>query len=66
MAPKFKVGDKVKVPENMEEARSWWRGKEATVRAVFEDTALYEVLFDDAEDFAFIEERMLAPRSESK
>jgi hypothetical protein len=65
MAPKFKVGDKVQVPEDMPEARSWWRGKEATVRAVFEDTALYEVLFDDAQDFAFIEERMLAPWGES-
>jgi hypothetical protein len=61
MAPKFKAGDKVKVPENMEGARSWWRGKDATVRAVFEDTAMYEVIFDDAEDFAFIEERMLVP-----
>ena len=65
MAAKFKVGDKVRVPEGMEDARSWWRGKDATVRAVFEDTALYEVLFDDAEDFAFIEERMLVPRGES-
>ncbi|HTE85705.1 MAG TPA: hypothetical protein VK821_13325 [Dehalococcoidia bacterium] len=66
MAPKFKVGDKVQVPESMEEARSWWRGKDATVRAVFEDTALYEVLFDDAQDFAFVEERMLAPRNEAE
>jgi hypothetical protein len=65
MASKFKVGDKVLVPPDMDEARPWWRGKEATVRAVFEDEALYEVLFDDAEDFAFIEERMLAPRSAS-
>ena len=64
MAAKFKVGDKVQVPASMAEARSWWRGKDATVRAVFADTGMYEVLFDDAEDFAFIEERMLAPRSE--
>jgi hypothetical protein len=66
VAPRFKIGDKVRVPENMQEARSWWRGKDATVRAVFEDTAMYEVLFDDAEDFAFIEERMLAPAGESR
>jgi hypothetical protein len=64
MAAKFKVGDKVQVPENMEDATPWWRGKPATVRAVLEDSTLYEVLFDDAEDFAFIEESMLAPRSE--
>lgn len=66
MTTKFKVGDKVKVPEGMEEARSWWRGKEATVRAVFEETALYEVLFDDAQDFAFIEEHLLVPVSQSR
>src|SRR5438445_13812496 len=63
MASKFKVGDKVIVPQDMQEARSWWRGKHATVRAVFEETSMYEVLFDDAEDFAFIEERMLVPGS---
>jgi hypothetical protein len=63
MAPKFKVGDKVEVPADMEGARAWWRGKSATVRAVIEDASLYEVLFDDAEDFAFIEERMLVPHS---
>jgi hypothetical protein len=62
VAAKFKVGDKVKVPEDMQEARSWWRGKDATVRAVLEDSALYEVLFDDAQDFAFIEEHMLVAR----
>ncbi len=60
MATKFKVGDKVRVPDDAQGARNWWKGKNATVRAVFEDTAMYEVLFDDAEDFAFIEERMLA------
>jgi hypothetical protein len=65
MAAKFKVGDKVHVPESMQDATPWWRGKAATVRAVLEDSTLYEVLFDDAEDFAFIEEHMLAPRSES-
>jgi hypothetical protein len=61
VAAKFKVGDKVKVPEDMPEARAWWRGKDATVRAVLEDS-MYEVLFDDAQDFAFIEERMLVAR----
>jgi hypothetical protein len=45
MAPKFKVGDKVKVPEDQAEAKSWWRGKPATVRAVLEDGAMHEVLF---------------------
>ena len=60
MASKFKVGDKVKVPEDAADARSWWRGKDATVRAVMEDSGLYEVLFDDAQDFAFVEEHMLA------
>jgi len=63
MAAKFKVGDKVVVPEGTLGARSWWLGKAATVRAVFEDTQLYEVLFDDAADFAFIEENLLAPAS---
>jgi len=61
VAPKFKVGDKVKVPEGTPGARSWWLGKDATVRAVMEDSALYEVLFDDAQDFAFVEEHMLVP-----
>jgi len=63
MAAKFKVGDKVVVPEGTPGARSWWLGKTATVRAVFEDTQLYEVLFDDAADFAFIEENLLVPVS---
>lgn len=65
MAVKFKVGDKVTVPEGTPDARTWWLGKTATVRAVFEDTQLYEVLFDDedAADFAFIEERLLVPAS---
>ena len=66
MAPKFKVGDKVKVPEGMQAAKSWWWGKEATVRAVLEESALYEVLFDEAEDFAFVEEHMLTPVSQSR
>jgi hypothetical protein len=61
LAAKFKVGDKVVVPEGTPGARSWWLGKAASVRAVFEDTQLYEVLFDDAADFAFIEESLLAP-----
>lgn len=59
MQGKFKVGDKVKVPEGMQGAKSWWMEKPATVRAVLEG-GLYEVVFDDAQDFAFIEERMLA------
>jgi len=63
MAARFKVGDKVMVPEGTQGARTWWLGKPATVRAVFEDTQLYEVLFDDAGDFAFIEEHLLAPDS---
>ena len=63
MALKFKVGDKVKLPEGTQGAKAWWSEKEATVRAAFEDTAIYEVLFDDAEDFAFMEEHMLAPVS---
>jgi hypothetical protein len=64
MAARFKVGDKVRVPENKEEAKSWWRGKAATVRAVLDDGTLYEVLFDDAQDFDFIEEPLLAPAGE--
>ena len=62
MEPKFKVGDKVRVPDDAPDARNWWKGKPATVRAVLEDS-LYEVLFDDAQDFAFIEERQLEPAS---
>ena len=64
MPLKFKVGDVVKVPENAPGAKSWWRGKQATIRAVFEDTGMYEVLFHDAQDFDFIEESMLAPAAE--
>ena len=61
MAAKFKVGDQVEVPKMMPGVQSWWVGKPATVRAVFEDTAMYEVLFHDAQDFAFIEEDNLQP-----
>jgi hypothetical protein len=61
MAAKFKVGDQVEVPEMKPGVQSWWVGKPATVRAVFEDTAMYEVLFHDAQDFAFIEEDKLQP-----
>jgi hypothetical protein len=66
MAAKFKVGDLVEVPQMMPGIRSWWVGKTATVRAVFEDTAMYEVLFHDAQDFAFIEEDKLVPAKESR
>jgi len=65
MAAKFKVGDLVEVPKDVPGARPWWVGKKATVRAVFEDTGLYEVLFHDAQDFAFIEEDKLAPVKKS-
>lgn len=65
MPTKFKVGDKVIVPEGTKDAQDWWLGKEATVRAVLEDGAFYEVLFTDAQDFAFIEEHLLAPASKS-
>ncbi len=61
MPTKFKVGDKVVVPEGTKDAQDWWMGKEATVRAVLDDGAFYEVLFTDAQDFAFIEEHLLAP-----
>ena len=61
MAAKFKIGDLVMVPEGMQGAKDWWQGKVATVRAVFEETGMYEVLFHDAQDFAFIEEHHLAP-----
>jgi hypothetical protein len=53
MAAKFKVGNKVMVHEGTPGARPWWLGKDATVRAVLEDSRLYEVLFEDAADFAF-------------
>jgi hypothetical protein len=65
MPAKFKVGDKVTVPEGTEDAQEWWWGKEATVRAILEDGTMYEVLFTDAEDFAFIEERLLEPAARS-
>ena len=65
MAAKFKVGDRVEVPKMLPGVQSWWVGKAATVRAVFEDTGLYEVLFHDAQDFAFIEEHQLAPLKEA-
>ena len=60
MPAKFKVGDKVVVPAGTKGARPWWVGKPTVVRAVFEDLGLYEVLFQDAEDFAFIQEHLLA------
>jgi hypothetical protein len=66
MTAKFKVGDKVQVPEKTADAKSWWVGKPATVRAVLEDGAMYEVLFDDAQDFDFIEEGLLVPRGDAK
>ena len=59
MAAKFKVGDQVVVPEGMPGAKSWWVGKPTVIRVVFEESGLYEVLFQDAEDFAFIEEHLL-------
>ena len=65
MAAKFKVGDEVEVPAEGPGVQSWWVGKAATVRAVFADTGLYEVLFHDAQDFAFIEEDKLALLKES-
>ena len=65
MAAKFKVGDLVEVPSSAQGVQEWWVGKPATVRAVFEDTALYEVLFHDAQDFAFIEEDKLVPHKEA-
>ena len=61
MTAKFKVGDEVMVPEGTLGARSWGVGKPTVVRVVFEDTGFYEVLFQDAEDFAFIEEHLLVP-----
>ncbi len=59
MALKFKIGDKVKVSQGTPGSRVWWWGKESTVKAVLEDGSLYQVLFDDAQDWAFIEEHML-------
>ncbi len=65
MVARFKIGDTVKVPNDLPDANPWWRGKEGKVRAVFEDSAMYEVLFSDAEDFDFVEEHMLAPAGEA-
>jgi uncharacterized protein YodC (DUF2158 family) len=59
MAAKYKIGDVVKVPGGTPGAKSWWMDKDATVRAVFEETGMYEVLFMDAQDFDFIEEDKL-------
>ena len=67
MAPKFKVGDTVKVSEGAEGAKAWWFGKEATIRAVLDDEPVsYEVLFHDAQDFDFIEEAMLVPEVDKR
>jgi hypothetical protein len=63
MAAKFKVGDEVAVPRMMAGVQAWWVGKRATVRAVLED-GMYEVLFHDGQDFAFIDENNLAPLSQ--
>jgi hypothetical protein len=60
MPLKFRTGDKVRVPQGTPGSQAWWWGKEATVSAILEDGALYQVLFDDAQDWAFIEEDMLA------
>jgi len=66
MAAKFKVGDAVVVPEGTPGARAWWVGKPTVIRVVFETEGLYEVLFQDAEDFAFIEEHLLVPLGEAR
>jgi hypothetical protein len=66
MAAKFKVGDEVVVPNGTLGARQWWVGKPTVIRVVFEEEGLYEVLFQDAEDFAFIEEHLLAPLGQTK
>jgi hypothetical protein len=58
---KFKVGDQVQVPREGPGVQSWWVGKPASVRAILEGGGMYEVLFHDAQDFAFIEEDLLAP-----
>jgi hypothetical protein len=63
---KFKVGDEVVVPEGTPGARSWWVGIPAVIRVVFEETGFYEVLFQDAEDFAFIEEHFLVLLGQTK
>jgi hypothetical protein len=59
MAAKFKPGDEVEVPAFGPGVQAWWVKKPATVRAVLED-GMYEVLFHDGQDFAFIEEDKLA------
>ena len=65
MAAKFKTGDVVEVPDAMPGVQSWWIKKPATVRAVLED-GVYEVLFHDGQDFAFIEEDKLILVQEAK
>jgi hypothetical protein len=61
MAAKFKVAEQVEVPRELPGVQSWWVKKPATVRAVYEGSGptVYEVLFHDAQDFAFIEEDKL-------
>ena len=59
---KFNVGDPVIVPEG-KGTREWWVGKPAVIRAVLEG-GMYEVLFEDAQDFAFIDEEQLEPLPE--
>jgi hypothetical protein len=65
MAAKFKLGDVVEVPDAMPGVQSWWIKKPATVRAVL-DGGVYEVLFHDGQDFAFIEEEKLVLLQEAK
>jgi len=65
MAAKFKVGDIVEVPDAMPGVQSWWVKKPASVRAVLGD-GMYEVLFHDGQDFAFIEEEKLVLLPEAK
>ena len=65
MAAKFKLGDVVEVPDAMAGVQSWWVKKPATVRAVLEG-GMYEVLFHDGQDFAFIEEEKLVLLPEAK
>jgi hypothetical protein len=65
MAAKFNLGDVVEVPDAMPGVQSWWIKKPATVRAVL-DGGMYEVLFHDGQDFAFIEEEKLVLLQEAK
>jgi hypothetical protein len=65
MAAKFKLGDVVEVPDAMPGVQSWWIKKPATVRAVLDD-GMYEVLFHDGQDFAFIEEEKLVLLQQAK